>query len=191
MTLECPRNLGHLHQAEHALLHAGTSGGANDQEGKVTLGGLFHQACDLLPHHGSHGATHEAKIHDRQCHGDTLHPTKPCDDGVVQPRSRLAFAQPVGIGTPVFEQQRIGGNQFFVERLKTSRIGNHRDALLTVNAVVVPTVGANAGVGLEILHVDHLATLRTFAPKPIPLVGLLIHLADELTFAAIRKPVEE
>ena len=34
-------DLGHLHQAQHALLHAGTTAGADHKHGQLLLGGCF------------------------------------------------------------------------------------------------------------------------------------------------------
>ena len=41
-------DLRHLHQAEHPLLHPGTAGGTDDQQGQLAGGGLLDQTGDFL-----------------------------------------------------------------------------------------------------------------------------------------------
>jgi hypothetical protein len=57
--------------------------------------------------------------------------------------------------------------------------------------MVIATVAANTGVAQQILAVHHLTALWALAPKAIPFIRFLIHLADVLTLTAISEPVEE
>ena len=58
--------LGHLHEREGRLLHAGAARATDDQQRQAFVGGGFDRAGDLLAHHASHGAHHERRIHDGQ-----------------------------------------------------------------------------------------------------------------------------
>ena len=64
MPLQGPGDLGHLHQAEHAFLHAGAAAGTNHKHRQTLLGGGFDQPGELLAHHRAHAAPHKAEVHD-------------------------------------------------------------------------------------------------------------------------------
>jgi hypothetical protein len=81
--------------------------------------------------------------------------------------------------------------KLLIHRHEAVGIHQHRNPLRAVDAVVIPTVAANTGVAQQILAVHHLPTFRALAPKAIPFVGLLIHLADVLTLTAVSEPVEQ
>ena len=77
------RDLGHLHERSHALLHAGAArhGKANNRQPQ--LGRALKDATDLLAHHGAHRAHHKAGVHkeDRGIAAADLAPA--AHDGIV------------------------------------------------------------------------------------------------------------
>ena len=104
-------DLGHLHQAEHALLHAGAAGGTHDQHRVAAGSGGFDQAGELLAHHRAHRAAHEAEVHHPQGQGQAASAAEAGDDGIEQTGALLAVPQPIGVAAPILEGQRIGGGQ--------------------------------------------------------------------------------
>ena len=112
-------------------------------------------------------------------------------DGIPQAGALLAVANAIGVAAAVLEPQRVGGGQLGIHGFKAARIGNQPDALLTVDAMVVPTTLADTGIGEQILAVDHQATLGTFAPEAVVLGELLGVSRHWNSLAAIGEPVEQ
>src|SRR5690606_7843686 len=56
--------LRHLHQAENALLHAGTAGSREDDQRETLTGGGLNRPGNLLADNGAHAACKEIKAHD-------------------------------------------------------------------------------------------------------------------------------
>jgi len=191
MALKRSGDLGHLHQAEHPLLHAGTTRGADDQQRKLLGRGPLDQTRDPLAHHRAHRAPHEAEIHHGQCQTDALNPAEATHHTILQPGRCLAFPQAIGISAPILELQGIHGSEIRIEFLKAAWIGDHLDAFTTVDAVVIAAARTDTGIGLEILEVDNLAAFRALVPEAVTLILFLTHLADKLTLPAISEPVEQ
>ena len=63
------RGLGHLHQREDALLHAGAAGGRHDDHRHVLVDGQLDGARQLLADHRAHAAAEEAELEDAQHDG--------------------------------------------------------------------------------------------------------------------------
>ena len=147
MPFQSAGDLGHLHQAEHALLHSRASGRANHQQGQFVLGRPFDQTRDLFANHRSHGPAHEPEIHNGQGHGHAFHAAEARDNTIFETGRRLALLQAIGIGPSILEPQRVRWSKGIIETLKAARIGNHSDALVTADPIVVAAVGADAGVG--------------------------------------------
>jgi hypothetical protein len=78
-----------------------------------------------------------------------------------------------------------------IHRHEAVGIHQHRNALGAIDAMVISTVAANTGVAQQILAIHHLTALGALAPKTIPFIGFLIHLADVLTFTSVSEPVEQ
>ena len=186
-------DFGHLHQAEHPFLHAGSPRGTHHHQGHPSGGGLLGEACELFPHHRAHGAPHEPEIHHPQGQGLPLQPTQTGHHGIFQACGLLGIPQTIGITAAILEGQRIQRGQVGVEGFKGSGIHQEPEPLLTVDAVVMSTALAHAGIGQQILAVHHQAAAGTFAPEPIPLIRLLhlIAAGNGEVFAAVSKPVEQ
>ena len=60
------RHLRHLHQREHAFLHARAARGADDDQRILPLERPLAEARDLLADHGAHRAAHEREVHDAE-----------------------------------------------------------------------------------------------------------------------------
>ena len=191
MTLQGSGDFGHLHQAQHPLLHASPPGGTHDQQRKLALGAFLHQTGDFFPHHRTHRTAHEAEIHHRQTHTNPVHAAKTGDHTIVQSRRRLALSQTVCVGTTVFKSQRVDGSQMLIQVLKALGISDQSKPLGAVDAVVIPTTRTDTGIQAKVLEINNKTALWALAPKAIALFGFLFDIADVLTFTAVSKPVEK
>ena len=70
MTTDGGSGLGHLHEGEDALLHAGTAAEAEDHQGQTFGGGGFHGAGHALAHRFAHATHEEAGVEGT---GDAFH----------------------------------------------------------------------------------------------------------------------
>ena len=148
-------DLGHLHQAQHALLHAGSARGAHDHHGAAPGRGLLDQAGEFFPHHRTHRAPHEAEVHHPEGQGHALQAAEPGDHRIPEAGALLAIPQAIGIGAAIFEGERIGWGQIGIMGFEAPLIGDQADSLLAVDPLVIATALANVGIGHQILPVDH------------------------------------
>jgi hypothetical protein len=113
----------------------------------------------------------------------------------ITPRARgnPCSRQAIGVAAPILEGQGIDGGHLNVHGLETALIGQQADALGTVNAVVVAAGLANAGMGNQVLAIDHLPAFGAFAPEAIALVtfGSLVRPHRRSVLAAISEPVKQ
>jgi hypothetical protein len=122
-----------------------------------------------------------------------LQPTETCDHGILQAGGLLGVAEAIAVAAAILERQRIRWRQIGIQSLKRSRIRQQPQPFLTVDAVMMATALADAGIGQQILAIHHQGASRTFAPEPIPVLRLLglVAAGHRQGFAAISKPVEQ
>ena len=159
-------DLGHLHQGNQALLHAGAARTGEDNERQSHLCGALHGAGDLLAHHIPHGAHHERGLHHGKRHGDAV-------------QFRQAAAHALGaaaLHTGSFdhlveagEVQRVALFHIGIPFRKALRIEDQTDTLFGSQAVQAAAFGAHAAIGSDIAHVAGNAAFGALAPQGIGL----------------------
>ena len=115
MTGQGAAGLGHLHEGEHPLVHAGTSRGTDDDDGLLGLGGGLNDAGNLLTDYGAHGGRQKGEIHHGQPHRMTPHSPQSGDHGIDE-----SGLLPVGLET-IF----IGGDSPETQRIHRRHRGIH------------------------------------------------------------------
>src|SRR5260221_780939 len=99
--------LRELHQGERALLHAGPTGGRDDDERDALAEGVLPGAGDLLAADGPHRAPHEPEVHDADRDVAAVDPAGPSDRGVAHAGCELGRRYPIGVRLLVNEAKRI------------------------------------------------------------------------------------
>src|SRR5207248_5921178 len=61
----CAAGLGHLHQTEHAFIHASAAGGRDDDDCNAFGRGKLDHAGNAFAHHRTHGGGKKSEIHHR------------------------------------------------------------------------------------------------------------------------------
>ena len=117
------RRLGHLHQREDSLLHAGAAGRGDDHQRPPLGDRQLDRARDLLSHHRPHAPAHEEEIHHgeaRRLPADVGHSR---EGGVLHAGLALRVTQPVGVAhLGVAEFERVGGLEIGEALLEGARI---------------------------------------------------------------------
>jgi len=103
--------LGHLHQAQHAFIHPGPGGGADDHDGHPICRRTFDQLGYLLPDHRSHAGPEKRKIHDPQPDAVRSDAGAPHRDGIAETRLLDILRQFLGVGVGPNEAQRVHAAQ--------------------------------------------------------------------------------
>ena len=107
------RNFGHLHQREHAFLHARAAAGRHADERDSALRGFLEGMSNFFSHHGTHRAAQKREIENNQA------PPGGLRSGKIQ-RSRLRGLRSPG-EPPANERDRICGPQIRADRRKQAR----------------------------------------------------------------------
>ena len=155
------RCLGHLHEREDPLHHAGAARRAHHDQGKVAVKGVASGAGNLLPHHRAHRPADEAEIHDGENDGDALDSRPPRDDRVVAARPLLRRREAVAIVLQIGEAERIAAGHLHVGLLEGIGVGEQLHIAHRGDAEVAATLRTNAQVLLQALAVQNLAAAVT------------------------------
>ena len=149
------RDLGHLHQREHAFVHAGPAAGAgNDDQRQVVAGGPLDAAGELLAHHRAHAAHDEGRIGDAEGHAPGADHAGAGHGGVFQAGPLLLVLELLLIGAFVDELQRIGRLEVGVPFLEGAFVEELADPLPGRDVPVVIALGADAQPLLGLLAED-------------------------------------
>ena len=149
VTCECAAGLGHLHQRENSLVHAGTSGGADDNDGALGLCGGLDRAGDLLAHHRAHRCGQEREIHHRQADGVTPHLSGSGDHCVNQAGFLAIGHEAILVGRHSLEAKGIDRHHGRVTLLKGPLVHQRGDPLMGSHREVVPAFWADTHVLLD------------------------------------------
>ena len=68
MLLKRCRGFCHLHQGDNSLLHSGSAGAAENNDGQFFFGSALHHECDLFTYHMPHAAHQESGIADTKAY---------------------------------------------------------------------------------------------------------------------------
>ncbi len=123
---ECAAGFRHLHEREHAFLHACAGGGGNDYHSAFFGDGGFNGAGDFFPDNRTHGPGKEFEIHHRDHGGFAVDVESAGDDGVVH---FCALAETVDFIFVACKVQRVCGEQTGIGFLEAAGIGEEEDAI--------------------------------------------------------------
>ena len=165
MSAKCCRNFGHLHEGKNTFLHAGATGGADDDARALQLDRALDGAGDLLAGDGAHRSAHEREVHDREGDRETVHQAVAADDGVAKTGLLLVLGEALGVGAAGGEFEGVLGDQLTVGLLPGAVVDQEGDAALGRQAFVVAADREDVPIGLKVLGVDHLAIEGTLGPE--------------------------
>ena len=180
--------LGHLHQAEDAFMHPGTSGGGKNENGFALCGGRLDGAGDFLPRHTAHAGSQKTEVHDCDQNRDRLDVGATRDHGVLEARLGLIGLHLVQVP---FELERIDGIQIGIDLLEGALVHQAGDALIRADGEMVAAIGADPEVLGQRLFEEAFAAGRTLLPQPFGHVLLLLsHVGDGALFEKSHSDVE-
>ena len=140
--------LGHLHQGEHALLHAGAAGSGDDHQRDLLLQRAAGQPGDLLPDDRAHGPAHEREVHHAEIERKPIELGGAGVERIAVPGLLPGGLQTVGI---VLELERVGRAKPGIQLAPGSRIGQERDVIFGADAAVLAALGTDVERLLELL----------------------------------------
>ena len=158
---QSPAGFGHLHQRQHAFLHARARGCRDDDHAAFLRCGLLDRTSDFFTDHRSHRAGEKTEVHDRdhRRHAFDAQPTG--DHRVVQ---SAALALLLDLFAVVGKAQRIGGYHVGVGFLEAPGIGEILDALARSHQKMMTAGRTDVEVLFEIQLVQHRVAGRTLGP---------------------------
>ena len=179
--------LGHLHQAENALLHPGAAAGRKDDQRQFFRRRVLDGAGDLLAHGRAHAAHKEAAV---QHSGHHRHAA----DAAYCRDSSLAEARLLGLGAELFgiprETQHVLRGQLCVQLPETAAVQHKAQAVVRADGLMIAAVGADeealgpdlaggTAAALLAFHKLRLMPRHTGVPPGFELEGTLPHPARE------------
>ena len=165
MPRECAACLCHLHEREHAFVHAGTAAGADDDDREPLRGRALDGAGDFFTDDTAHRRGEKSEIHHGDAHPFSLDAAETGDDGVALAGGLLVFFQAVGVAGLAGEFERVHGGELRVVLLETAVVRQQLDTVERGEREVVLALRADAGIALDFEVVDDLTTAGTFRPK--------------------------
>ena len=168
--------LGHLHEAEHAFVHACPAAGGDDDQRDAPVGRRLDESRELLAHHRAHGASQELEIHHTESHPMGPDAAHAGDHGVLEHGHLLPVGGQLGLvaGGPG-ELQHVDALHEGVHLLERAGLHQGVDALPGPDLEVIGALRADLEVGIEVLVVDQFIALGALGPKAlrdVPLLGL-------------------
>ena len=122
------RNFGHLHQREHAFLHASAAAGRHADQRNSALRGLLEGVSDFFAHDGTHRAAQKREIENDQHRLVASDAAKSGGYGLADSCLPASLLQTNAIGFVVRKSERIDGNKFAVQFTECPFIGEQRDS---------------------------------------------------------------
>ena len=152
------RNLGHLHQRCHALLHARAARNGKADNWQSQLGRTLKCATDLLAHHGTHRAHHKVGVHKEECRIAAADFAPAAHNGIALARTLDRALELVGIAG---KREEVLRRQIGIPFLKRALVDRHAHARATTHAKMLAATGAHLEVVVQACLVNHTAALRT------------------------------
>ena len=179
--------LGHLHQAENALLHPGSAAGRKDDQREPLGRGVLHGAGDLFAHRRAHAAHEEPAV---QHGGHTGHPADAscrCDGGLAQPGLVLGGGKFLVVAGEI---QHILRGKVSIQFPEAAVVQHQAEPVVPADGHVIAAVGADVqafrpqGAGSAAAALLALYELRLVPDGPgvplgLELEGALPHPAGE------------
>ena len=178
-------DLGHLHEADDALHHAGSAGCGDYDERLAGGAGAVDGAGDGFADYSTHGSADEAVFHGADDDCMRSHLANGVDDGVVEPGFLLGFLEALLIGFYVGEVERVCGAEACIDEL-VAGFEEEIEALPGVDFEVVLALGADVQVGLEVGLPDGLATAEALDPEAFGADDFLLVVAGDRGFRTRR-----
>src|SRR5262249_945923 len=151
------RDLGHLHQAHRAFLHAGTAGCGDDQQRLMLRDRTLDGARDHFADYRTHAAADESRFHGADLHRAPVQPAFGRDHGIAQIGGLLHHGETLAVWLAVYEAERVAGAESGIAARVLALIHQEFEAGDGVDATVRAALGANVPVGLQVLLPDDLA----------------------------------
>ena len=158
------RRLGHLHEGEKALLHAGATRSREAHEGRVQADRLVDGAGEALADDAAHGARLEAELKGRRDDRLAAQRTRHRDERVGFARGRLGRGDALRIRLAVDEAERVHAAHVGGDFDGALGIKEGEKALAGADAVMVAALRADLKAGAELFRVKRLLAARTLGP---------------------------
>ena len=155
----------HLEEAEDAFIHAGASGGGDDDHGDSLLGGALDTAGEFFTDHRAHGGGDEMEIHDGDGEGLGVDGADSADHGVFEAGFFLVAFEANGVAGHAREFEGIDRGEAGVVFLERVGIEEHLDAIAGAEGEVMIALWADAEILDEIEIMDHLGAAGAFLPE--------------------------
>ena len=165
--------LGHLHEAQDALLHTSAAGGLEEDDGEALRGAALEEAGDLLADHRAHRAAHEVEDERAVGDGDALDVALAGLDRLLRARVFLRGGDAIGIRLSVGEREGIGGQQVGVPLLEARVVEHERAPAGRAELVMPPALRTDLEIVLEGLRGEGLAAAVALAEDALAEAGLL------------------
>ena len=104
---ECAAGLGHLHQTEHAFIHARAAGGRDDDDCNAFGRGKLDHAGNAFAHHRTHGGGKKSEIHHRDRDFVAFEHAVATQHRIDQSGGFLIFFQSILISGHALKSERI------------------------------------------------------------------------------------
>ena len=151
------RNLGHLHERGHALLHAGAARYGKADNWQSQLGRTLKCAADLLAHHGTHRAHHKVGVHKEERRIASADFALAAHNGIALARTLDRALELVGI---TGKREEVLRCQIGIPFLKRALVDCHAQARTTAHAKMLAATGADLEVVVQARLIDHTTALR-------------------------------
>lgn len=163
--------LGHLHETENALMHAGTARSGKDNDGLPLGGGKLDGSGDFFSHDTAHAGSEETEVHDGENHRDAFDVCPTGNDCLHEASLGLVGFHFIEVA---FKSEGIHGIENTINLGKTSFIDDGADPIIRVQREVVSTLGADAKIADECFFEKGLATGGALDPQPLGHVLLFL-----------------
>ena len=157
MALDRARNLCHLHQGQHTLLHPRAARDGKSDHGQAVFQRVLEQRRDAVADHGSHRAEHEFGVHHEDRGLLPFNSGHAAENAFVFPAFRFCgrvFFPIVG------EAERVGENLLAEQLLKGVGIREQIDPYPRGHGNVRAARGADPQVGVQFLFGKTLLAFR-------------------------------
>lgn len=131
---------GHLHQAENAFLHTGTAAGAEDDQRQALLRGIFNSTGYFFTYARTHAAHEEPAIQHAHHTGMAVDFTVSGHHRFIQAGTAALVLQFLLI---IREMQYVFCFDIFIQFPERAGIQNHAQAIISIDGLMIPTVGAH------------------------------------------------
>ena len=164
--------LGHLHEAEHTLIHAGAARSGNDDDRALLFRAVLDDAGDFFADDRAHRRSDEIEIHHGDARVASVDLAFTGDDGVLEPGLFPVGLKALLVSRDPAELEGVDRKHPSIMLFESSRIGEALDALPCAQREMVFALRAHLEVLLELDLGHHLPAARAFGPKALRNIAL-------------------